>query len=37
MEKDIYEHAKSLKKLSPKDIAIEVKDLTKDYGKGRIL
>lgn len=35
MEKDIYEHAKSLKKLSPKDIAIEVKDLTKDYGKGR--
>lgn len=35
MGKDIYEHAKSLKKLSPKDIAIEVKDLTKDYGKGR--
>lgn len=35
MGKDIYEHAKSLKKLSPKDIAIEVKDLIKDYGKGR--
>ena len=35
MAKDIYEHAKSLKKLSPDEIAIEVKDLTKDYGKGR--
>ena len=35
MAKDIYEHAKSLKKLSPDKIAIEVKDLTKDYGKGR--
>ena len=35
MAKDIYEHAKSLKKLSPNEIAIEVKDLTKDYGKGR--
>ena len=33
--KDIYEHAQSLKKFSEKDIAIEVSNLTKDYGKGR--
>ena len=33
--KDIYEHAQSLKKVPQKDIAIEVKNLTKDYGKGR--
>lgn len=35
MSKDIYEHAKSLKNVPQKDIAIEVKHLTKDYGKGR--
>ena len=33
--KDIYEHAQSLKKFSGNDIAIEVSNLTKDYGKGR--
>lgn len=32
---DIYEHAQSLKKFSNKEIAIEVSNLTKDYGKGR--
>ena len=32
---DIYEHAKSLKKLPQEKIAIEVSHLTKDYGKGR--
>ena len=35
MEKDIYEHAQSLKKLPRSEIAIEVSHLTKDYGKGR--
>ena len=35
MEKDIYEHAQSLKKVPQEDIAIEVSHLTKDYGKGR--
>lgn len=33
--KDIYQHAPSLKKMDAKKIAIEVEDLTKDYGKGR--
>lgn len=32
---DIYQYAPSLKKIKDKDIAIEVKNLTKDYGKGR--
>ena len=35
MEKDIFEHAKSLKKYKSEDIAIELSHLTKDYGKGR--
>ena len=35
MAKDIYEHAKTLKNVPQKDIAIEVSHLTKDYGKGR--
>lgn len=35
MEKDIYRHAESLKKLKPEEIAIEVSHLTKDYGKGK--
>ena len=35
MEKDIYEHAASLKEVKPEDIAIEVSGLTKDYGKGK--
>ena len=34
-DKDIYEHAPSLKTVDPKDVAIEVNHLTKDYGKGR--
>ena len=34
-EKDIYEHAPSLKNVAPEDVAIEVSHLTKDYGKGR--
>lgn len=34
-EKDIYEHAKSLKNVPEKDVAIEISHLTKDYGKGR--
>lgn len=34
-EVDIYEHAKSLKKFSEDQIAIEVSHLTKDYGKNR--
>lgn len=33
--KDIYEHAPSLKMMDKSKIAIEVQDLTKDYGKGR--
>ena len=35
MEKDIYEHAPSLKAVKPEDIAIEISHLTKDYGKGK--
>ena len=35
MEKDLYEHAESLKKVPQEDIVIEVSNLTKDYGKGR--
>lgn len=35
MAQDIYEHAPSLKNVAPKDIAIKVSHLTKDYGKGR--
>lgn len=35
MEKDIYEHAQSLKSIKEEDIAISVSNLTKDYGKGR--
>jgi len=34
-EKDIYEHAPSLKKFKDKEIAIRIEHLTKDYGKGR--
>lgn len=33
--KDLYEHAKSLKNIPQNQIAIEVSNLTKDYGKGR--
>lgn len=33
--KDLYEHAKSLKNIPQDQIAIEVSNLTKDYGKGR--
>ena len=36
MEKDIYEHAPSLKTVKPEDIAIEISHLTKDYGKGEL-
>lgn len=32
---DLYEHAKSLKNIPQDQIAIEVSNLTKDYGKGR--
>ena len=35
MEKDIYEHALSLKNVPEKDIAVRVDHLTKDYGHGR--
>ena len=35
MEKDIFEHAASLKNYKKEEIAIEVSHLTKDYGKGR--
>ena len=35
MEKDIYEHASSLKNVPQEQIDIEISHLTKDYGKGR--
>ena len=35
MEKDLYVHASKLKNIDPKDVAIEVNHVTKDYGNGR--